>query len=58
MLEPNFFTRIRLLGPVSLAALFGGGVILVLVGLNALLDPKTEPFDTARETPYPDGSAY
>ncbi|KAH7124438.1 hypothetical protein EDB81DRAFT_912848 [Dactylonectria macrodidyma] len=56
MLEPNFFTRIRLLGPVSLAALFGGGVILVLVGLNALLGPKTEFFQTARETPYSDDS--
>ncbi|KAF7557977.1 hypothetical protein G7Z17_g261 [Cylindrodendrum hubeiense] len=52
MSQPNFFMRVRRLGLASLTALFGGGGILVFVGLNASLGPNPEDIETASETPF------
>ncbi|KAF7557905.1 hypothetical protein G7Z17_g215 [Cylindrodendrum hubeiense] len=51
MSRPNVLSRIRILGPFSLAALFGAGLLFLFVGLNALLNPKSGSIELERETP-------
>ncbi|KAH8686374.1 hypothetical protein BGZ61DRAFT_422899 [Ilyonectria robusta] len=55
MSQHDIFTRIRLLGVFSLAALFGGGLILVLAGLTAFLPPTPADIQEV-ESPLIDGS--